>query len=134
MPGEKSSASPTSMPPLDRTDTRYSPSRSSLSFDAASTAHDEAARDLKRKKSSLKLAKARYQRLEKETKRASKLAKAAGVKRYVLPSSCSIYGFQDREVQADLRRKLGHFLAMHAQFRTDPLPVEHRACGCPKLG
>jgi nucleoside-diphosphate-sugar epimerase len=29
------------------------------------------------------------------------LAKAAGVKRYVLPSSCSIYGFQDPEVRCD---------------------------------
>lgn len=30
--------------------------------------------------------------------RTAKLAKAAGVKRYVLPSSCSIYGFQDAGV------------------------------------
>ena len=29
------------------------------------------------------------------------LAKAAGVKRYVLPSSCSLYGFQDPEVICD---------------------------------
>jgi nucleoside-diphosphate-sugar epimerase len=29
----------------------------------------------------------------------AKLAKAAGVKRYVLPSSCSIYGFQDPQVR-----------------------------------
>ncbi|MDF2781825.1 MAG: UDP-glucose 4-epimerase, partial [Geminicoccaceae bacterium] len=29
------------------------------------------------------------------------LAKAAGVKRYVLPSSCSIYGFQDPGVRCD---------------------------------
>ena len=28
----------------------------------------------------------------------AKLAKAAGVKRYILPSSCSIYGFQDYQV------------------------------------
>lgn len=31
----------------------------------------------------------------------AKLAKAAGVKRYILPSSCSIYGFQAPEVIAD---------------------------------
>ena len=31
----------------------------------------------------------------------AKLAKAAGVKRYVLPSSCSIYGFQDPAVKCD---------------------------------
>lgn len=29
------------------------------------------------------------------------LAKAAGVKRYILPSSCSLYGFQDPEVNCD---------------------------------
>lgn len=33
--------------------------------------------------------------------RCAELAKAAGVKRYVLPSSCSIYGFQDPEVICD---------------------------------
>lgn len=33
--------------------------------------------------------------------RCAELAKAAGVKRYVLPSSCSIYGFQPAEVIAD---------------------------------
>jgi nucleoside-diphosphate-sugar epimerase len=31
----------------------------------------------------------------------AKLAKAAGVKRYILPSSCSIYGFQPPDVVAD---------------------------------
>jgi nucleoside-diphosphate-sugar epimerase len=31
----------------------------------------------------------------------ARLAKAAGVKRYILPSSCSIYGFQAPEVIAD---------------------------------
>ena len=29
------------------------------------------------------------------------LAKAAGVRRYILPSSCSIYGFQDKDVVVD---------------------------------
>ena len=33
--------------------------------------------------------------------RCAELAKAAGVKRYILPSSCSIYGFQDPEVICD---------------------------------
>jgi nucleoside-diphosphate-sugar epimerase len=33
--------------------------------------------------------------------RTAKLAKQAGVKRYVLPSSCSIYGFQDQHVVCD---------------------------------
>jgi nucleoside-diphosphate-sugar epimerase len=33
--------------------------------------------------------------------RCAELAKAAGVKRYVLPSSCSIYGFQPPDVIAD---------------------------------
>jgi nucleoside-diphosphate-sugar epimerase len=32
---------------------------------------------------------------------AAALAKEAGVKRYVLPSSCSIYGFQDKETVVD---------------------------------
>jgi len=32
---------------------------------------------------------------------AARLAKAAGVKRYILPSSCSIYGFQSADVIAD---------------------------------
>src|SRR5262249_56337443 len=31
----------------------------------------------------------------------ARMAKEAGVKRYILPSSCSIYGFQPREVIAD---------------------------------
>jgi nucleoside-diphosphate-sugar epimerase len=35
----------------------------------------------------------------------ARLAKAAGVKRYILPSSCSIYGFQAPEVIADERTK-----------------------------
>ena len=39
------------------------------------------------------------------------LAKAAGVKRYVLPSSCSIYGFQDQEVvRRDLADQPAHHL------------------------
>jgi nucleoside-diphosphate-sugar epimerase len=33
--------------------------------------------------------------------RTARLAKAAGAKRYVLPSSCSIYGFQDPGTEAD---------------------------------
>ena len=33
--------------------------------------------------------------------RCATLAKAAGVKRYILPSSCSIYGFQDPAVRCD---------------------------------
>ena len=35
----------------------------------------------------------------------ARLAKAAGVKRYVLPSSCSIYGFQAPDVIADEKTK-----------------------------
>ncbi|WGF86755.1 SDR family oxidoreductase [Marinivivus vitaminiproducens] len=31
----------------------------------------------------------------------AEMAKAAGVKRYILPSSCSIYGFQDTDVPCD---------------------------------
>ena len=34
---------------------------------------------------------------------AARLAKSAGVKRYILPSSCSIYGFQTSDVIADER-------------------------------
>lgn len=37
--------------------------------------------------------------------RTAKLAKEAGVKRYVLPSSCSIYGFQEQGVIADEKSK-----------------------------
>ena len=33
--------------------------------------------------------------------RCARMAKAAGVKRYVLPSSCSIYGFQDPDIRCD---------------------------------
>lgn len=32
---------------------------------------------------------------------AARMAKSAGVKRYILPSSCSIYGFQDADTVAD---------------------------------
>ena len=41
---------------------------------------------------------ATYQINHESRVRVAELAKAAGVRRYVLPSSCSIYGFQDREV------------------------------------
>jgi nucleoside-diphosphate-sugar epimerase len=35
----------------------------------------------------------------------AKMAKSAGVKRYILPSSCSLYGFQDPSVVADENTK-----------------------------
>jgi nucleoside-diphosphate-sugar epimerase len=45
----------------------------------------------------------------------AKLAKAAGAKRYVLPSSCSIYGFQDPGVRCD------------ESYATNPLTTYARA-------
>jgi nucleoside-diphosphate-sugar epimerase len=45
----------------------------------------------------------------------AKMAKAAGVKRYVLPSSCSIYGFQAPEVRCD------------ETFKTNPLTTYAKA-------
>ena len=45
----------------------------------------------------------------------AKLAKAAGAKRYVLPSSCSIYGFQDPAVTCD------------EHFATNPLTTYAKA-------
>lgn len=47
--------------------------------------------------------------------RTARLAKAAGVRRYVLPSSCSIYGFQKPDVVAD------------ETSRTNPLTTYARA-------
>lgn len=45
----------------------------------------------------------------------AQMAKAAGVKRYVLPSSCSLYGFQDPEV------------ICHEDFPTNPLTTYAKA-------
>lgn len=45
----------------------------------------------------------------------ARMAKAAGVKRYVLPSSCSIYGFQEPEVICD------------ETFKTNPLTTYAKA-------
>jgi nucleoside-diphosphate-sugar epimerase len=45
----------------------------------------------------------------------AKLAKSAGVKRYILPSSCSSYGFQDSSVVAD------------EQTKTNPLTIYAKA-------
>src|SRR5579864_4952170 len=42
---------------------------------------------------------------EKARVRTAELAKQAGVKRYILPSSCSIYGFQEPGVIADEKTK-----------------------------
>jgi nucleoside-diphosphate-sugar epimerase len=47
--------------------------------------------------------------------RTAKLAKAAGARRYILPSSCSIYGFQPADFIAD------------EQTKTNPLTVYARA-------
>jgi nucleoside-diphosphate-sugar epimerase len=44
---------------------------------------------------------ATYQINHESRVRCATLAKAAGVKRYILPSSCSIYGFQDAAVRCD---------------------------------
>ena len=44
---------------------------------------------------------ATYQINHRSRVRCAELAKAAGAKRYILPSSCSIYGFQDPDVIAD---------------------------------
>ena len=44
---------------------------------------------------------ATYQINHEARVRAARLARAAGARRYVLPSSCSIYGFQEAEVVAD---------------------------------
>ncbi len=38
---------------------------------------------------------------ERARVRAARLAKGAGVSRYILPSSCSVYGFQDAETVSD---------------------------------
>ena len=44
---------------------------------------------------------ATYQINHRSRVRCAELAKAAGARRYILPSSCSIYGFQDPDVIAD---------------------------------
>jgi nucleoside-diphosphate-sugar epimerase len=44
---------------------------------------------------------ATYQINHESRVRCATMAKAAGVKRYILPSSCSIYGFQDPAVRCD---------------------------------
>ena len=44
---------------------------------------------------------ATYQINHRSRQHCAELAKAAGVRRYILPSSCSIYGFKDADVVAD---------------------------------
>lgn len=51
--------------------------------------------------SSERFEQATYQINHEARVRAAKLARAAGATRYVLPSSCSVYGFQDADVVAD---------------------------------
>jgi len=59
----------------------------------------------------------------------ARLAKAAGVKRYVLPSSCSIYGFQPPEVIADERtptNPLTTYAKANEMAERDVLPLSSR--------
>ena len=61
--------------------------------------------------------------------RAAKLAKQAGVKRYVLPSSCSIYGFQEQGVVADETTKtnpLTTYARANEKAEQDVLPLADR--------
>jgi nucleoside-diphosphate-sugar epimerase len=56
----------------------------------------------------------------------ARLAKAAGVKRYVLPSSCSIYGFQAPDVIADERtatNPLTTYAKANEMAENDVLPL-----------
>lgn len=59
--------------------------------------------------------KATYEINHASRTRTARLAKAAGVKRYILPSSCSIYGFQDPENRCD------------ESFATNPLTTYAKA-------
>lgn len=56
----------------------------------------------------------------------AKMAKAAGVKRYILPSSCSIYGFQERDVIANESNKtnpLTTYAKANERAEQDSLPL-----------
>jgi nucleoside-diphosphate-sugar epimerase len=58
--------------------------------------------------------------------RAAKLAKQAGVKRYVLPSSCSIYGFQEEGVickETDPVNPLTTYAKANGRAEQDILPL-----------
>lgn len=61
--------------------------------------------------------------------RAAKLAKQAGVKRYVLPSSCSIYGFQDPSTvctETDKINPLTTYAKANGKAEDDILPLGDR--------
>ncbi len=54
----------------------------------------------------------------------AKLAKSSGVKRYILPSSCSIYGFQDGVVDETVRTNpLTTYARANEQAELDILPL-----------
>lgn len=64
--------------------------------------------------------------------RCARLAKAAGVKRYILPSSCSIYGFQDPArpcTEASEINPLTTYAAANGAAERDALPLaDDRFC------
>ena len=67
---------------------------------------------------------ATWQINHKSRVRAAKLAKANGVKRYILPSSCSIYGFQDGKVDENAKTNpLATYAKANEQAEKGVLPL-----------
>ena len=69
---------------------------------------------------------ATYQINHQARARAARLAKAAGAERYILPSSCSIYGFQNADVVADETtppKPLTHYARANALAERDVLAL-----------
>ncbi len=69
---------------------------------------------------------ATYQINHEARVRCARLARAAGAERYVLPSSCSIYGFQQGDVVADENtppKPLTHYARANAMAERDILPL-----------
>ena len=69
---------------------------------------------------------ATYQINHEARVRAARMARAAGAQRYVLPSSCSVYGFQDADVVADENtpvNPLTTYARANAMAERDVLPL-----------
>ena len=69
---------------------------------------------------------ATYQINHEARARCAKLARAAGAQRYILPSSCSIYGFKDAAVVADETTApdpLTHYARANLMAERDVLPL-----------